>query len=168
MNRPLLLFLLSAVLSVLTFLFKTEHSYDLYLLFPVGLFFIAALLFGFQPQVEKREWLKFAGLATLVWLSLFLISYNLLFFVLVPVSGGIGAWLIGLMSKRILQLPIQSFRNLIIAGVAGASLGVLFMIIAKDFNKEIFDMGLKAGIIVGLWQVAVGIVLSREVKQVSV
>ena len=167
MNRPLLLFLLSAVLSVLTFLPKTEHSYDMILVFPVGLYFLAALLFGFQPRVEKKEWLKFAGLAMLVWLSLFLISYNLLFFVLVPISGGIGAWLIGLMSKRILELPLQSFRNLIIAGVVGASLGVLFMIAVKNLNKEIFDMGLKAGAVVALWQVAVGIVLSREIRLAS-
>ncbi len=164
MNRAILLFSLSAVLSVVTFYGKSEHSLDLYLAVPVGLYFIAAFLLSFRPVASWSKRLQFAGLALVIWLVLYGVSYNLLFFVLAPVSGGLGAWLVCLLSKRFFELSPNKIAPIVIAGVLAAALGVLFMIAVKELPKETFTMGLKAGVVAAFWQLGVGIMLARNLN----
>ncbi|MCO6479353.1 MAG: hypothetical protein J5I94_22150 [Phaeodactylibacter sp.] len=162
MIRAALFFTLSAVLSVVTFYQKSEHSLDLGLAALVGLYFIAALLLTLRPQVSWDAQLQFAGLALAVWLVLFSLSYNLLFFVLAPISGGLGAWLICWLGRRFLNLGWPHLRPIVITGIGAALLGMLFMIAVRDLPKETFTIGLKAGVITGLWQLGVGVQLMRR------
>ena len=160
--RVTLLFILSAILSVLTLYQKPEHSLDLQLAIPVGLYFIAALLLSLRPRVSWDAQLQFAGLALAVWLVLFSVSYNLLFFVLAPISGGLGAWLTCWLGRRFLDLSWPRLWPIAITGVGAAVLGVLFMIAVRGLPKDTFTIGLKAGVIAGLWQIGVGWQMARK------
>ncbi len=161
MRRAILLFLVSALLSVGTFYPKSEHLFDFHLVLPVGLYFIVAILLAFRPKVDRKDQLGFAGLAMLVWLVLFLLSYNVLFLFIVPVAGGVGAWLIFLLGKKRLQLPIHRPWPVIWAGVVAVLTGLGFMMLMKNQ----VSIGLKAGVLTGLWQLGVGWMLSKMVYQ---
>ncbi len=161
MIRAVLFFTLSAVLSVVTFYQKSEHSLDLGLAVPIGLYFIAALLLTLRPQVSWDAQLQFAGLALAVWLVLFSLSYNLLFFVLAPISGGLGAWLACWLGRRFLNLGWPHLRPIVITGIGAVLLGILFMIAVRELPKETFTIGLKAGVITALWQLGVGVQMAR-------
>ena len=159
MTRTILLFTFSAVLSIATFYFKSEHSLDIYLVIPVGLYFIIAYFLSFQPKVETSEKLRFAGLALLVWLVLFAISYNLLFFIIAPLAGGLGAWLIFLLSKKYLGMHLKKPWHIILTGVGASLLGIGFMILVKQSAS----IGIKAGVLTGLWQVGVGRMIAKRI-----
>ena len=165
MTRAILLFSLSAILSVVTFYQKSEHSLDIELAIPVGLYFITALLLSIQPKVDWTEQLQFAGLALLVWLVLFSVSYNLLFFAIAPVAGGLGAWLTCWLGRRFLGFSWPRLSPIVITGVLAALLGVLFMIAVRGLPKDTFTIGLKAGVLTGLWQVGVGWQMIRLLKK---
>ena len=165
MTRAIFLFSLSAILSVVTFYQKSEHSLDIELAIPVGLYFITALLLSIQPKVDWTEQLQFAGLALLVWLVLFSVSYNLLFFAIAPVAGGLGAWLTCWLGRRFLGFSWPRLSPIVITGVLAALLGVLFMIAVRGLPKDTFTIGLKAGVLTGLWQVGVGGQMIRLLKQ---
>ncbi|MCO6488498.1 MAG: hypothetical protein J5I98_08780 [Phaeodactylibacter sp.] len=167
MARTILLFTLSAFLSVFTFYQKSEHSLDLGLAVLVGLYFIAAMLLSFRPRASWGAQLQFAGLALLVWLVLFSFSYNLLFWILAPVSGGLGAWLVCRLSRRFLGLSWPALQPIVMTGTAAAVAGVLLMISFRSLPKDIFTIGLKAGIMVGLWQLGVGIYMMRELEELQ-
>ena len=164
MNRAYVLFTLAAVLSILTFYNKSEPSYDYYLAIPIGLYFIGALLFSSRPKVGWSSLLQFSGLALLLWLVLYSLSYSLLFVIIAPVAGGIGAWLITLLSRHFLQLSLPKLLPIIITGVVTALLGVLFMIIVREMPKETYTIGLKAGVVTAFWQLGVGVQLVRNQK----
>lgn len=161
MIRSSIFFSLSALLTAITFIPKTEHSYDLIIIAPVGLYFIAALLLSFRPQVEWSQQFLFAGLALLIWLVLFMASFSLLFFILVPISGAVGAWLVSLLGKRYLGLDFGKPLPIILTGLGTAVAGVLFMIAVKELPKETFTMGVKNAVIASLWQLGVGLMLTR-------
>lgn len=167
MIRSSIFFSLSALLTALTFIPKTEHSYDMMLLVPIGLYFIVALLLSFRPQVEWSQQLLFAGLALLTWLVLFMASFSLFFFILVPISGAAGAWLIWFLSKRYLDLDTGKPLPIILAGLGTALAGLLFMIAVKELPKEIFTMGVKNAVITSLWQLGVGLMLTRGLIQAT-
>lgn len=161
MIRSLLFFSLAALLTALTFIPKTDHSYDMMLLVPIGLYFIVALLLSFRPQVEWSQQLLFAGLALLIWLLLFMVSFSVIFFILVPISGAAGAWLIWFLGKRYLELDFGKPLPIILTGLGTAVAGVLFMIAVKELPKETFTMGVKNAVITALWQLGVGLMLTR-------
>ena len=163
--RVTFLFILSAILSVLTLYQKPEHSLDLQLAIPVGLYFIAALLLSLRPRVSWDAQLQFAGLALAVWLVLFSVSYNLLFFAIAPVAGGLGAWLTCWLGRRFLGFSWPRLSPIVITGVLAALLGVLFMIAVRGLPKDTFTIGLKAGVLTGLWQVGVGWQMIRLLKK---
>lgn len=161
MVKAILFFSFSAILSVVTFYHKSEHSLDLDLAILVGLYFIAALLLAFRPRVSWDALLQFAGLALAVWLVLFSLSYNLLFFVIAPIAGGLGAWLACWLARRFLEFPPLRPARAVVVGVVAVLLGLLFMVVVRELPKETFTIGLKAGVITGLWQVGVGLQLAR-------
>ena len=165
MIRAVLLFTLSAILSVVTLYHKSEHSLDLDLAIPVGLYFIAAMLLSFRPRARWDAQLQFAGLALLVWLVLFSLSYNLLFFIIAPISGGLGGWLICWLGRRFLALSWPRLLPIVITGIGAVLLGVLFMVAGRALPKDTFTIGLKAGIIAGLWQLGVGVQLARKLER---
>ena len=148
MARALLFFTLAAVLSVVTFYGKSEHSFDFYLALPVGLYFIVAALLAFRPSASWQNQLSFAGLALVVWLILYGLSYNLLVVFIAPVAGGAGAWLVALLGQRFLNWSFSALRPIILTGLGTALAGILFMIAVRDLPKETFTIGLKAGVIV--------------------
>ncbi|MEZ4935134.1 MAG: hypothetical protein R2788_23750 [Saprospiraceae bacterium] len=158
MLRNILIFVLSAVLSIGTFYFKSEHLYDLQLVIPVGIYFILAVLYVFQPQVEMTKKLQFAGLALLTWLVLFAVSYNLLFMFIVPIAGGIGAYLIVFLGKKFLDLGIKKPWRVTWAGAVAALLGLAFMILVKNQ----ISIGWRVGLLVAFWQIGVGWKLSKH------
>jgi hypothetical protein len=162
MLRALLFFSLSAILSVITFYGKPESTLDLHLAAPVGAYFILATLLSLRPKVSTAAQLQFAALSLLIWLVLFSFSYNVLFAFLVPLSGGIGAWLISILGKRLLAMQFGSPWQIILTGVLTAVLGLLFMILVKEMPKETYTIGLKAGVISGLWQLGVGLQLKKH------
>jgi hypothetical protein len=153
-----LIFVLSAVLSIGTFYFKSEHLYDLQLVIPVGIYFILAVLYVFQPQVEMSKKLQFAGLALLTWLVLFAVSYNLLFMFIVPIAGGVGAYLIVFLGKKFLDLSIKKPWRVTWAGAVAALLGLAFMILVKNQ----ISIGWRVGLLVAFWQIGVGWKLSKH------
>jgi hypothetical protein len=158
MTRNILIFVLSAVLSIGTFYFKSEHLYDLQLVIPVGIYFILAVLYVFQPQVEMTKKLQFAGLALLTWLVLFAVSYNLLFMFIVPIAGGVGAYLIVFLGKKFLDLGIKKPWRVTWAGAVAALLGLAFMILVKNQ----ISIGWRVGLLVAFWQIGVGWKLSKH------
>lgn len=166
MNRAIFSFSLAAVLSVITMYGMAEHRYDMLLVLPAGLYFIVAFLLNFRPEAGWNERLQFGGLALVVWLVLFGVSYNLLFFIAVPIAGPLGAWLICLLSDRFLGLKVEKVLPILLAGLLGACIGLVFMILAKELPKETFTIGLKAGVIVACWQLAVGVMFARD-KQIG-
>ncbi|MEO1263829.1 MAG: hypothetical protein AAFZ15_33800 [Bacteroidota bacterium] len=158
MGRSIPIFVAAGILSLGTFYFKSEHSYDMHLVIPVGIYFITAYLLAFKPAVALKNKLIFSAISLLVWLVLFGASYNLFFFVAAPLSGGIGAWLIILLSKKYLNIDIQKKWPVIIIGLAAAVLGLAFMVLVKKGAS----IGIKAGIMVALWQIGVGIFTFKE------
>ena len=161
MTRALILFILSALLSIGTFYLKSEHRFDVQLVVPVGLYFIIAFLLAIQPSVETQKKLQFAGLALLVWIVLFLASYNVLFVFIAPVAGGLGAWLIILLSRKFLDLTAENIWPVVWTGVVMALIGIGFMALVK---KQV-SIGLKAGILTGLWQLGVGWYLVKSMSR---
>lgn len=157
MTRNILLFVLSAVLSIGTFYFKSEHRYDLELVIPVGIYFILAVLYVFQPRVEMSKKLQFAGLALLTWLVLFGVSYNLLFMFIVPIAGGVGAYMIVYLGKEFLGLNIKRPWRVTWVGAIAALLGLAFMILVKNQ----ISIGWRIGLLVAFWQIGVGWKLSK-------
>lgn len=165
MTRAAFFFAFSAVLSVATFYHKPEHNLGYEYTIPVGLYFIAALVFSLRPRVSWDAQLQFAGLALAVWLVLFSISYNLLFFILAPISGGLGAWLACWLGRRFLEIDLPRQRPIVLMGIGAVLLGMLFMIAVRSLPKDTFTIGLKAGVITGLWQLGVGVQLMRELRK---
>lgn len=161
MLKAILLFSISAVLSVITLYSKTEHSFDYKLIIPAGVYFLVAFLLSFRPKVGWVPILQFAGLSLLMWLVLYSVSYNLLFLFIAPVAGGVGAWLITLMSQQLLQLSLKKIRPVVVTGVAATLIGIVFMIAVRSLPKETFTMGLKTGVMTALWQLGVGIQMAR-------
>ncbi len=164
MIRAFLLFLAAAILSTFTFYGKSEHSLDYILAVPVGIYFILAFFLVIRSKVALPEKLKFAGFSLLIWLVLYSVSYNLLFLFIAPVAGGLGAWLISRLSKQFLDLQYGSPWQIVLTGVLTAVLGVLFIIIVKEMPKETYTIGLKVGVLTGLWQLGVGIQLYKHSK----
>lgn len=161
MLRATLLFTISAVLSIITLYSKSEHSFDYKLVLPAGIYFLLAFLLAFRPKVGWVPMAQFAGLSLLVWLVLYSLSYNLLVLFIAPVSGGISAWLISMMSQRLLQLPLKKITPVVITGVVATIIGIVFMIAVKNLPKETFTIGLKTGVIAALWQLGVGVQMAR-------
>ena len=158
MPKSILLFVASGILSFATFYFKSEHFYDMHLVVPVGVYFIVAYLLSFQPQVELKNKLIFFGSALVIWLVLFGISYNMLFFITAPVSGALGAWLIIFLSNKYLQISFEKKWTAVTIGLVAALLGLAFMIMVKKGAS----IGIKAGLMTALWQMGVGIYLAKE------
>lgn len=158
MLRNISIFVLSALLSIGTFHFKSEHLYDLQLVVPVGIYFILAVLYVFQPPVELSKKLQFAGLALLTWLVLFGVSYNLLFMFIVPIAGGVGAWLIVFLGEKFLDIKIKKPLRVTWAGAVAALLGIAFMILVKNQ----ISIGWRAGLLIAIWQIGVGWKLSKH------
>ena len=163
MLRALLLFSISATLSVITLYSKSEHSFDYQLVLPAGIYFIIAFLLAFRPKVTWQNMAYFTGISIIIWLFLFSISYNLLFIVFVPLSGGLGAWSMSYLSKNFLNIPLKKQTPIIITGVLATILGILFMIAVKKMPKETFTIGLKTGVIVALWQLGVGLQMMKMI-----
>lgn len=161
MTRSILFFTIAATLSVLTFYQKPEHSLGFGYLVPIGLYFIIALLLGLRPRVSWNSQLQFAGLALAVWLVLFSLSYHVLFFIAAPLAGGIGAWLICWLGRQFLGINWPRLLPIVITGVVAVLLGMLFMILVREQPQETYTIGLKAGLITGFWQLAVGGQMSR-------
>lgn len=161
MPRAILSFSIAAILTIITLYNKVEHSLDFPRVLPAGLYFLVAFLITFRPKVAWSQILIFAGLSMVLWLVLFGVSYNLLFLFIAPVAGGLGAWLITVMSRRLLQLSLKKITPIVITGVVATLLGIVFMIAVKNLPKETFTMGLKTGVIAGLWQLGVGIQMAR-------
>lgn len=164
MTRSIFLFILSGILSIVTFYFKSEHSIDYHFVIPVGLYFIAATLLAFRPRVEMKEKLLFVGLALLVWLVLFSVSFNLLFPIIAPISGALGAWVVCILCGKYLEIEIPKKWPVILSGFIATLLGLLFMVAVKKLQEETFPIVLNAGVITGLWQVGVGWQLLKSQK----
>lgn len=164
MLRPTFFFALAAILSVVTFYFKSDHLLDLHLAIPVGLYFIGALLLTWRPRAPTSDLLLFAGSALLLWLVLFIVSYNALFFVMVPLAGGLGAWGIGRLGEYFLGQDFTTKRPLVITGIIAGIVGLVLMIATKELPKETFTVGFKAGLIVAAWQAGVGLQLTKMLK----
>lgn len=162
MNRAVFSFSLAAVLSVVTMYGMAEHRYDMLLVLPVGLYFIVAFLLSFRPAAGRKAQWQFGALALVIWLVLFGVSYNLLFMFIAPVAGGLGAWLICWLSERFLAMKVEKVMPIIIAGVLGAVIGLIFMVLGKDLPREVFTIGCKAGLVAAGWQLAVGMMLARD------
>ena len=160
MTRSISFFTIAATLSVLTFYQKPEYSLGFGYLVPIGLYFIVALLLDLRPRASWDSQLQFAGLALAVWLVLFSLSYNVLFFIAAPLAGGLGAWLVCWLGRKFLGLNWRRILPIIITGVIAALLGVLFMILVSEQPKETYTISLKAGVITGFWQLAVGVQMS--------
>ncbi len=165
MSKSLVYFILSAILSIVTLYTKSEHSFDYVLVVPVGLYFIAAVLLAWKPEVETRNKIAFSALALLLWLVLFSVSYNLLFFIIAPIAGGVGAWVIVLLCNKYLDIYFNPIKFIIIAGVVGSIIGVLLMMVMKGLPKDTFTMGLKSGLIVAFWQIGVGWQMLKSIRK---
>lgn len=165
MSKSLVYFILSAILSIVTLYTKSEHSFDYVLVVPVGLYFIAAVLLAWKPEVETRNKIAFSAPALLLWLVLFSVSYNLLFFIIAPIAGGVGAWVIVLLCNKYLDIYFNPIKFIIIAGVVGSIIGVLLMMVMKGLPKDTFTMGLKSGLIVAFWQIGVGWQMLKSIRK---
>jgi tellurite resistance protein TehA-like permease len=164
MTRAILFFAVSAVASFFTLLAKSEHSFDVYLLVPVGLYFIAAMLLTFRPTVDAKGYLAFTGAALLIWLVLFAVTYNALFVVILPIAGGLGAWLMTRLGKAFLALPFGDPRYVIVTGIGATLAGLIFMMAVRSMPKDVFTLGVKTGVIVALWQLGVGWQLYKNLQ----
>ena len=161
MKRSNIYFIISAVLSLFVFSFKSDHLFDYFLVVSTGLFFLISCLLAFRPSVKAMEQLQFVGIGLVIWLILFSLCFNLLFFVSSPFAGLLGAWLISTLAIRLLGLDIQPLRPILLTGFAMPLIGVLFAMAIKEFPLEV-SIGMKAGVITALWQVGVGIQMVKN------
>jgi len=161
MKRSNIYFITSTILSLLVFSFKSDHLFDYFLVVSAGLFFLISCLLTFRPSTKSGQQLQFVGLGLIVWLILFTLCFNLLFFVSSPFAGLLGAWLISKLAFHLLDIEFRSLRPILIAGFVMPIIGVLFAMIIKEFPLEV-SIGMKAGVITALWQIGVGIQLIRN------